>query len=145
VNYVRPLGTEALGLSCGLKGTGMCFSAELLHAQPWDSYSLIEIRAAHQVPAGRPAHLLRSEAYLESHMPTSLRTAESQNMRWESGKIALVREYAGRLLREGLRTGNSAVLHDLVALLMPPLSILAAALAFGLGVSLLAGAGRQQP
>src|SRR5207248_922915 len=42
MNVVRPRGKSALGLSCGLLGTGMAFRAELLRRVPWRSRGLTE-------------------------------------------------------------------------------------------------------
>jgi 1,2-diacylglycerol 3-beta-glucosyltransferase len=35
LHYLRPLGRAALGLSCGLKGTGMCLAAPGLDRFAW--------------------------------------------------------------------------------------------------------------
>jgi len=35
----------ALGLSCGLRGNGMCFSSSLLEEVPHDAASLVEDRS----------------------------------------------------------------------------------------------------
>ena len=42
MNTVRPMGKERLGLSCGLFGTGMAFTRELLAEVPWTVTGLLE-------------------------------------------------------------------------------------------------------
>lgn len=41
-NYVKPLGRKVLGLNMGLRGNGMCFSADVLKEIPWQAWSLTE-------------------------------------------------------------------------------------------------------
>src|SRR5215471_9575182 len=42
LHYLRPLGRSALGLSVGLKGNGMCFSAPVLEQFAWNWFTLAE-------------------------------------------------------------------------------------------------------
>lgn len=125
-NHLRPLGRTALGWSCGLKGTGMCFSASVVQRFGWDSFSLTEDVEYHVrlVTAGlRVAYA--PEAIIWSAMPTSLKQAQSQQMRWERGRLELVRRHVPHLLWETLRTGNLALFDAAMEILVPPLSVVA--------------------
>ncbi len=124
-NHLRPLGRTALGWSAGLKGTGMCFSASVMQRFGWESFSLTEDVEYHVrlVTAGlRVAYA--PAAIVWSAMPTSLRQSQSQQMRWERGRLALVRRHVPRLLWGALRTGNTALFDAAMEILTPPLSVL---------------------
>lgn len=124
-NHLRPLGRTALGWSSGLKGTGMCFSAEVVERFGWKSFSLTEDVEYHVelVKAGlRVAYA--PTAIVWSAMPTSLKQSQSQQMRWERGRLELVRRHVPRLLWQTLRTGNTALFDAAMEILTPPLSAL---------------------
>jgi cellulose synthase/poly-beta-1,6-N-acetylglucosamine synthase-like glycosyltransferase len=136
-NHVRPLGREALGLSVGLKGNGMCLSRRVIERQGWDSYSLAEDAEHHLalVAAGvRVRYVPR--AVVTSAMPTDLRQASSQQQRWERGRLVLARAYAAPLLRGAWRMRDLAHLDAIAEVCLPPLSVLAGALALVLGLAL---------
>ncbi len=125
INYIRPLGANVLGLSCGLKGTGMAFTRRVLQEDGWHSYSLIEDAEQHIKLLLRGHRVVFApEACIESDQPPTLHAARNQNLRWESGKLALVRDYTLPLLRAGFRTGNASLFAEVLALLVPPLSVL---------------------
>jgi hypothetical protein len=56
-------------------------------------------------------------------MPASLAGSDTQNMRWEAGRLATVRRQALPLLRRGLRQGDIAAFDAAVEQLVPPLSV----------------------
>ncbi len=125
-NHVRPLGRQRLGWSCGLKGTGMCFRQSVIKRFGWNRFSLTEDMEYHSdlISAGlRVAYV--PEAVLWSAMPTSLKQARSQQMRWEQGRLFLVRRHVPRLLWSALRSRNSSLLDAALEILTPPLSALA--------------------
>lgn len=139
--YLRPLGRSGLGVSVGLCGNGMCLSRAVLERFHWDSaapsedheFNLRLLRAGIKVA-------FAPEAHVYSQMPNSLGAARSQNVRWERGKLELMRRYSPRLLLDGARTGDWSKIDGALALLVPPFS-LTFGLAFAtLGASLVAGA-----
>jgi 1,2-diacylglycerol 3-beta-glucosyltransferase len=151
LHYIRPLGRANLGLSCGLKGNGMCFDAATLHRIGWRSTGLAEdvelhlalVRDGHRVDFA-PETLVRAD------MPTRREDATSQNLRWEAGRLSAARHDAIPLLIEGVRRRDLVRIDAAVEQLIPPLSIaLAVALvtaALGVGlrivpIALLAGGG----
>jgi 1,2-diacylglycerol 3-beta-glucosyltransferase len=125
-NHLRPLGRQTLGWSCGLKGTGMCFRQAVIKQFGWNKFSLTEDMDYHSdlIAAGlRVAYV--PEAILASAMPTSLKQARAQQVRWEQGRLFLARRQAPRLLWKALRTRNSSLLDAALEILTPPLSALA--------------------
>jgi 1,2-diacylglycerol 3-beta-glucosyltransferase len=124
-NHLRPLGRTTLGWSCGLKGTGMCFSRAVIQQFGWDAFSLTEDAEQHiaLVKAGwRVAYA--PAAIVWSAMPTSLRQAQSQQMRWERGRLELTRRQVPALLRGALRARDASLLDAAMEIMVPPLSAL---------------------
>jgi hypothetical protein len=124
---VRFLGKQRLGLSCGLVGTGMAFSAELLERAPWTVTGLVEDGEYHMrlVLLGERTEFV-PEAWVSQAVPTSLSAAESQQARWEKGRLELIRHWSPRLLRAGLAKRDAMQLHAGVESLVPPQSVIAA-------------------
>ncbi|HKO50948.1 MAG TPA: glycosyltransferase family 2 protein [Polyangiaceae bacterium] len=132
-HIVRSRARERLGLSCGLRGNGMCFSSKLLAEVPHNAFSIVEdveygLRLGE---AGYRVHYA-DEAHVYGEMVSSAAAASSQRRRWEEGRKELVQRNGLRLLRTGLAKQN-AVLFDLALdLLIPPLSRIAVAAFLGL-------------
>jgi 1,2-diacylglycerol 3-beta-glucosyltransferase len=128
INLVRPLGKATLGLSCGLFGTGMGFSRELLAHRPWTATSLVEDQEHHlRLVAAGERVAFASETWVRSAMPISLRRSRSQQRRWEAGRWTLVRRWTPRLLGAGLRGRDATRIHSALEPLVPPQSLLLAA------------------
>jgi 1,2-diacylglycerol 3-beta-glucosyltransferase len=139
---VRTMGKDRLGLSCGLLGTGMGFTWELLSEHPWDAYGLAEDVEQHLalVLAGERVRFV-AEAAVMSAMPTSANGARGQQSRWEAGKATLVRRWTPRLVAAGLRERDAGRVHAGLELLVPPQSLLAAATAASAGAGMVLGRG----
>lgn len=140
---MRPRGKEALGLSAGLFGTGMAFRRDVLRRHPWNAFSVAEDNEYHArlVTAGERV-AFAPEARVVSAMPRSLRAARTQQERWEGGKAEVIRVWAPRLLRDGLRRRDRVRFHAGVELLVPPQSLLMAAnVALALAAALLRSPG----
>ena len=134
-HIVRSRARERLGLSCGLRGNGMCFSSALLREVPHRAYSVVEdveygIRLGE---AGYRVHYA-DEAHVYGEMVTTSDAANSQRRRWEEGRKLLVREHAFRLLKAGLARRDRVLLDLSFDLLVPPLSRVAVALLLGAGL-----------
>jgi 1,2-diacylglycerol 3-beta-glucosyltransferase len=136
INTVRGRGKHRLGLSCGLFGTGMAFRRELLRDQPWTDNGLAEDGEYHMrlVLAGERVEFA-AEASVTSPMPTTPRASTQQQLRWEGGKLAVIRRWAPRLLGSGLSRRDPVRIHAGLESLVPPQSLIAA----GSAGSLLAG------
>ena len=138
-HIVRSRARERLGLSCGLRGNGMCFSAALLAEVPHEAYSIVE-DVEYGIRLGEAGHRVyyTDEAHVYGEMVSGAAAASSQRRRWEEGRKELVRRNARRLVGLGL-TRKSRVLLDLgIDLLIPPLSRIALSclLFFGLALAL---------
>ena len=125
VHYLRPLGKQALGASCGLKGNGMCLARSVVERFGWEAFSLAEDVEHHLrlVSAGLRVDFA-PEAMVWAQMPAGLRQAQSQNLRWETGRLQAARQYVLPLLWRGLRTRSIAQVDGAVEQLVPPLSVL---------------------
>lgn len=137
INEVRPRGKAALGLSCGLMGTGMAFRRELLERHPWTATGRIEDREYHlELVADGERVEFAPEAGVLSATPETLRAAREQALRWESDRFALARRWGPRLVAGGVRRGDARRLHAAAEPLVAP----QAALALGNVVALAAAA-----
>jgi 1,2-diacylglycerol 3-beta-glucosyltransferase len=144
-HIVRSRARERSSLSCGLRGNGMCFSAELLAKVPHEAYSIVE-DVEYGIRLGEAGYRVyyTDEAHVYGEMVSGAAAASSQRRRWEEGRKELVRRNAWRLVGLGVRSRNR-VLFDLGAdLLVPPLSRVAllCLLFFGLALALSLFAGR---
>lgn len=124
LHWVRPRGRAALGLSCGIFGTGFCLTEELLERHPWRATGLAEDQEYHLelVWAGVRVAFVE-EAFVSSAMPTSLGASREQNLRWEGGRRQLVRRWTPRLVTSGLRERDPVRLLAAVEPLLPPQSL----------------------
>jgi hypothetical protein len=127
MNTVRFLGKQRLGLSCGLVGTGMAFTKDLLIREPWTATGLVEDGEYHLrlVMAGERAEFV-ADASVSSAVPTSLRGSYDQQARWEKGKLELIRQWSPRLLLAGLLERDPVRVHAGLECLVPPQSLIAA-------------------
>jgi cellulose synthase/poly-beta-1,6-N-acetylglucosamine synthase-like glycosyltransferase len=124
VHYVRPLGRSVFGLSCGLKGNGMCFTSSVVERFGWNWFTLAEDVEFHLalVRAGIRVDFA-PETTVRAEMPITLAQAASQNARWERGRLQLMREKIPGLIWDGLRTRNLLQLDAAAEQLIPPLSV----------------------
>ncbi len=131
---LRSRARERLGVSCGLRGNGMAFTARTLRRVPWDATSLtedVEYGARLGVAGVRVEYA--GDARVFGSMPVDAKSSESQRVRWESGRAALARTLVPMLLGRGV---VGAVRLDLaIDLLVPPLSWLALAVGIGTAAS----------
>jgi cellulose synthase/poly-beta-1,6-N-acetylglucosamine synthase-like glycosyltransferase len=138
-NWVRPLGLSALNLPCQLMGTGMAFpwetitSVDLFGSSVVEDLSLgLELARLRKPPSFCPS------ARVTSHFPTSGEAVSSQRKRWEGGHIATILRSAPRLIYQGLVERNWPLIILALDLAVPPLSLLALALAVMLLLSFVA-------
>ena len=130
-NGLRPRGRDSLGLSAGLRGNGMCFAAPLIARFGWGAFTLAEDAEFHlQLVEAGVGVAYAPEATVLAAMPASLRGSRSQNVRWERGRLQLLRAHGPRLLAAGLCGRDPARLDALAEQLVPPLSALTGLTAF---------------
>jgi cellulose synthase/poly-beta-1,6-N-acetylglucosamine synthase-like glycosyltransferase len=137
-NLVRPLARERLGFSCGLLGNGFALRAGLLERLPYRAHSVVEDLEYHLllVNAGERVHFV-VDAVVTGEIADTRDGARTQRTRWEGGRLRMLREHLGPLLKRTL-TGDRAAAELLADLLLLPLGmhvllLLAAALLGGVG------------
>jgi len=124
LHYVRPVGRAALGLSCGLKGNGMCFASPVLERFAWSWYTLAEDVEFHLALVREGIRVdFAWDTTVLADMPVTLAQARSQNARWERGRLQLIRSHVPALILDGIRKRSLLRLDAAFEQLMPPLSI----------------------
>lgn len=119
-NYVRPLGRKLIHCSAGLRGNGMCFSAETLRSVPWRAHSLTEdleyglILLQHGIST-----VFAPEARVWATMPAKSANAESQRARWEGGRLPVVKKYAPELFVSAIKEWSWKKSDAVIDLLTP--------------------------
>ncbi len=125
LHYLRPQGRMVLGGSAGLKGNGMVFKAELLQNHEW-SASLTEDIEFHMglVLAGERV-TFAPDAIVWAEMPDTLEDSHTQNVRWERGRMEMIRHYVPQLMQEAWSRQSFVLFDAAMEQLIPPFSILA--------------------
>ncbi len=130
-HHLRPLGRTAIGASCGLYGNGMAFTSDVLSGRGWSGHLTEDIEFQMELLLDGVLVAYAPDAIVEAEMPVTLEGARTQNERWERGRIELARRYIPRLARAAVdpATTNRVAAVDAIAdHLIPPLSVLAAAI-----------------
>ena len=123
---LRPRAYDALGLSAGLHGNGMCLTRRLLKRYAWNERSVVEDGELHlRLVRDGIRVAFAHRATVRSPMPGAFRDASGQAIRWERGKVDLFDD-AMRLLRRGIATRRVSMVVAAYDALMPPLSALIA-------------------
>lgn len=125
VHYLRPQARMVLGGSVGLKGNGMVFAAEIVRRYRWPASLTEDIEYHMALIMGGERVTLAPDALVWAEMPGTLRAAQSQNARWERGRLQMVRRYVPLLLRTSLTRRNFLLFDAAVEQIIPPLSIVA--------------------
>jgi len=126
-NTVRFLGKQRLGMSCGLGGTGMAFTKDILEREPWAATGLVEDAEYHMrlVQVGERSEFV-PDAWVSSAVPTSLKGSSDQQARWEQGKLQVIRRWSPKLILTGLAKRDMVRVHAGLEWLVPPQSLIAA-------------------
>ncbi|NTU78078.1 MAG: glycosyltransferase family 2 protein [Chloroflexales bacterium] len=127
LHYLRPQGRMVLGGSTGLKGNGMVFATDILRQHRW-SASLTEDIEYHMelILAGERA-MFAPDAVVWAEMPDSLRGAQTQNERWEKGRMEMIRRFVPGLLGQAVRRRSFLLFDAAVEQLIPPFSVVTGA------------------
>ena len=130
---VRSLAREALGLSAGLRGNGMCFAIDVLREVPHRAFGLVE-DVEYGIVLGRAGYRVAfvAEARVLGEMASGSRASASQRQRWEGGRWALARQHFVGLLCQGLKRRNAMLLDLAMDLALPPLGYLWCCIVLGL-------------
>jgi cellulose synthase/poly-beta-1,6-N-acetylglucosamine synthase-like glycosyltransferase len=127
-HHLRPLGRNAIGGSSGLFGNGMVFSQSILEANPWTGHLTedMELQLRLLLQGHRVAYV--PAAVVEAEMPMTLEASETQNERWELGRMQLAQAFVPRLARRIMSGPDRLASTDaLLDEMVPPISVLAAA------------------
>ncbi|MAO64149.1 MAG: hypothetical protein CL666_04050 [Balneola sp.] len=120
-NYVKPLGRKVLGLNMGLRGNGMCFSADVLKEIPWQAWSLTEDVEYGLVLLLKGERIdFAPEAEVYAQMPIEASNAETQRSRWEIGRFQIIRSYAPKFFYKAISKGSLTYFDVFVDLITPP-------------------------
>ena len=124
---VRSLARERMGVSCGLRGNGMCFSHQLIREVPHDAFSVVE-DVEYGIRIARHGHRVwyAHEAEVLGEMVASEKASRSQRRRWEGGRLQLMKQYGLPLMRDGLNKRSHLLLDMGMDVLIPPLTWMAA-------------------
>ncbi len=119
---VRGRARERLHASNGLRGNGMCMTHALLRDVPFNIHSMTEDLEYGIVLglAGRRVVYI-DEASADAELVASERGSRTQRQRWEGGRLAVLKAYVGRLLRQGLSRPSWLCLELAIDLLTLPL------------------------
>ncbi len=119
---VRSRARERLHASCGLRGNGMCLTHALLRDHPFRIYSMTEdleygiVLGLH----GLRVHYV-DEASADAELIATGGGSRTQRQRWEGGRLAVMRTYAGRLLADAWRRRSWVALELALDLLTLPI------------------------
>jgi 1,2-diacylglycerol 3-beta-glucosyltransferase len=120
-NYVKPLGRKVLKLNMGLRGNGMCFSADILREVPWKAWSLIEDVEYGLILLLKGEKIdFAPEATVLAQMPVEPKNAESQRSRWEIGRFGIIKTYTTRFLAKAIKKRSVSYFDVFLDLITPP-------------------------
>jgi len=126
LHYLRPLGRMPLGGSAGLKGNGMVFAAEILREYQWSASLTEDIEYHMALILGGHRVTFAPDAIVWAEMPSSLKAARTQNVRWERGRQEMLGQYVPRLLRAALAQRSFLLFDAAIEQIIPPFSLVAA-------------------
>jgi 1,2-diacylglycerol 3-beta-glucosyltransferase len=145
-HVVRSAGRESLGLSCGLRGNGMCFSTDLLEEVPHDAFSVVE-DLEYGIRLGEHGHRVHyaGEAHVYGEMVSSEHASRSQRSRWEGGRAQMAKRHGLPLLRRAILERDPVLADLAIDVLVPPLSVLVAATVAGTAAAAALAAFHRRP
>jgi cellulose synthase/poly-beta-1,6-N-acetylglucosamine synthase-like glycosyltransferase len=102
----------------------MGFLASVLDQYGWEWFTLAEDVELHLalVEAGLKVEFVPESAVL-ADMPVTFAQAESQNERWERGRLEMLRQRGVRLLLDGVSLRDPVRVDAVAEQLIPPLSV----------------------
>jgi hypothetical protein len=142
-HFVRPLGRVTLGGSCGLFGNGMAFERDVIDAHRWNDHLTEDAELQARLLLDDIPVAFAPDAIVRAVMPDTLAASRTQHERWERGRVQLARHVAPELVRAAVAARGRrrrALADGALDLVVPPLSVLAAATVAGACWSTLAAA-----
>jgi cellulose synthase/poly-beta-1,6-N-acetylglucosamine synthase-like glycosyltransferase len=143
LHYLRPMGRNLLHGSAGLKGNGMCFSADIYRIREWPGSITEDIEYHMGLILDGERVAFAPDARLAAEMPGSLNRAYTQNLRWENGRLEMVRRYTLPLIKMAFLKHSYPAFDALMEHFIPPTALLVFSIlgttALGLVIGLLEG------
>ena len=127
LHYLRPLGRTMFGGSAGLKGNGMVFAADILRAHQWSASVTEDIEYHMTLLLAGERVTFAPDAVVWAEMPGTLAGSKTQNVRWEAGRVEMMRKYVPTLMQHAVQNKSVAHFDATMEHLIPPFSILAGA------------------
>lgn len=144
LHYLRPLGRMVLGGSTGLKGNGMVFAADILKKHEWSASITEDIEFHMALVLDGERVMFAPDAVVEAEMPQDLSGSQTQNTRWERGRLQMAQTYVPKLLQASWKAvrvgeyGRAYLLFDaIMEHIIPPFSILVGLSGLGFVASIL--------
>ncbi len=125
LHYLRPLGRAMFGGSAGLKGNGMVFASDILRAHPWSASVTEDIEYHMTLILAGERVAFAPDAIVWAEMPGTLAGSQTQNVRWESGRVEMAKKYVPPLMQQAVEKKSVAHFDAAMEHLIPPTSILA--------------------
>jgi cellulose synthase/poly-beta-1,6-N-acetylglucosamine synthase-like glycosyltransferase len=121
-NVIRPRGRERMGLSAGILGNGFAITRQVLEANPYEAFSVVEDLEyhLHLVMAGERVRYL-DNVLISAEFPESRSGEAVQRSRWEGGRFRTARVWALPLLGK-IVSGQLRLLEPLCDLTGLPLA-----------------------
>ncbi|MCL6634559.1 MAG: glycosyltransferase [Peptococcaceae bacterium] len=119
-NRFLQLSKYNLGLTCALGGTGMCLSVDVLKKYGWGMTSLTEdLEFQTKALMNNIKVTWAHDARVYDEKPLTLMQSWRQRKRWMQGHCNVAGRYVFRLVREGIRTRNFAMIDGALYLIQP--------------------------
>lgn len=138
LHYLRPQGRMVIGGTTGLKGNGMVFQTSLLRDRPFSGGLTEDLEYHMELVLDGERAMFAPDAIVWAEMPNNLQASDSQNARWERGRVEMLQRYVPQLLREAVRRRSFVLFDAAMEQIIPPFSVLvgASVAALGAGVVL---------
>jgi cellulose synthase/poly-beta-1,6-N-acetylglucosamine synthase-like glycosyltransferase len=136
-NRYQNLGRSNLGWSAKHMGDSICFRADVLRKLGWGE-GLTEDYQLRQRLLLESIHIVYEPAALGlGEAPPTWQQARAQRARWLRGTRDASRQFAGQLLREGIKRGDGALLDGALQAYLPSYSTLTLAAVALLAIQLI--------
>ena len=126
IHYVRPMGRMLLGGSAGLKGNGVVFTADITRRYHWPVSLTEDVEYHMTLLLGGERVTFAPDAIVLAEMPGTLADSRTQNVRWERGRLQVLRQYVPLLLSKALKQRSFLLLDAAIEQMIPPFSVIVA-------------------
>jgi 1,2-diacylglycerol 3-beta-glucosyltransferase len=135
----RLSGRAALGLAANLVGNGMAFQRQVFERLPWSAFTSVEdleYSLILRLGGVRPVFVPR--ALVLGPVPQGRGALRDQRVRWEGGRLYLLRAWIGRLVVGAAQRRDWSLLDAAIDLAILPLGLLVLVAGSGFAVTLVA-------